>query len=92
MLMIQLPQAVNAVLWSYDLSQIDLSKHKRIIISQVLNFGSLEAVSWLFDNYPSDEIKEAAINIPLGAWNKKSLNLWSLYFDLEKAQFKQRFV
>ncbi len=89
---VELPQSVKAVLWSYDLSQIDLEKHKKIIIPQVLNFGSMEAISWLFDNYSSDDIKKAATNIPLGAWNKKSLNLWALYFGLDKSQFKQRFA
>ncbi|KKQ09847.1 hypothetical protein A3E66_05600 [Candidatus Daviesbacteria bacterium RIFCSPHIGHO2_12_FULL_37_16] len=90
--MVQLPQSVKATLWSYDATQIDLQKHKKIIISQVLNFGSLEAVRWLFANYSSDDIKEVTINIPLGAWDKKSLNLWSLYFNLNKGQFQNRFI
>ena len=90
--MVQLPQSVKATLWSYDATQIDLQKHKELIISQVLNFGSLEAVRWLFANYSSDDIKEVTINIPLGAWDKKSLNLWSLYFNLNKGQFQNRFI
>ena len=90
--MVQLPQSVKATLWSYDATQIDLQKNKKIIISQVLNFGSLEAVRWLFANYSSDDIKEVTINIPLGAWDKKSLNLWSLYFNLNKGQFQNRFI
>lgn len=90
--MIQLPDSVKATLWSYDLAQIDLQKHKKLIISQVLNFGSLDAVSWLFSNYSSADIKEAALNTPLGSWDKKSLNLWLLYFNLDKSQFKNRFI
>ncbi len=90
--MIQLPQSVKATLWSYDLAQIDLQKHKKLIISQVLNFGSLEAISWLFSNYSSADIKEATLNTPLGAWDKKSLNLWLLYFNLDKTQFKNRSI
>lgn len=90
--MVQLPQSVKAVLWSYDLAKIDLEKHKKLLISQVLNFGSLEAVNWLFSTYSSDEIKSLALTLPLGEWDKKSLNLWSLYFNLDKSQFKQRFA
>lgn len=88
----ELPQSVKATLWSYDLSGINLQKHKKLIISQVLNFGSLEAVSWLFSNYSSQEIKESALSLPLGAWDKKSLNLWSLFLNLDKTQFKNRFI
>lgn len=90
--MIQLPQSVKATLWSYNLAQLDLQKHKKLIISQVLNFGSLDAISWLFANYSNDAIKEAALNTPLGAWDKKSLNLWSLFLNLDKSQFKNRFI
>lgn len=90
--MSQLPQSVKATLWSYDLDKINLQKHKKLIISQVLNFGSLEAISWLFSTYSSEDIKEAALSLPLGAWDKKSLNLWSLYFNLDKSQFKDRFI
>ncbi|HLC87634.1 MAG TPA: hypothetical protein VJG66_01085 [Patescibacteria group bacterium] len=90
--MTDLPQSVKVTLWSYDLNKIDREKHKKLIISQVLNFGSLEAVSWLFANYSGQEIKEAALNTPLGAWDKKSLNLWSLFLNLDKSQFKNRFI
>lgn len=90
--MVQLPESVKATLWSYDLNEIDLQKHKRLIISQVLNFGSLDAISWLFSNYSSGEIKEAALSLPLGSWDEKSLNIWMLYFNLNKSQFKNRFI
>lgn len=90
--MVQLPKSVKAALWSYDLAKIDLEKHKKLIISQVLNFGSFEAITWLFSNYSTDDIKETALTLPLGSWDKKSLNLWSLYFNLDKRQFKTRFA
>jgi hypothetical protein len=89
--MIQIPDSVKAVLWSYDLTKIDPAKHKKLIISQVLNFGSLDAISWLFSSYSAADIKEAALKTPLGSWNRKSLNLWILYFGLDKTQFKTRF-
>lgn len=90
--MVQLPHSVKFVLWSYDLSQIDSEKHKKLIISQVLNFGSLEAVNWLFANYSRQEIRDSALDTPLGAWDKKSLNLWVLFLNLDKSQFKNRFI
>jgi len=51
MLISTLPQSVKAVLWSYRIDQIEVEKHKKIIIFQVLNFGSKEAIKWLFDQY-----------------------------------------
>lgn len=78
-----LPQAVQNVLWSYDLAQIDLHLHKKIIISQVLNFGTKAATDWLFTTYDRNEICSVANQIPTGQWDRKSLALWSLYLDIQ---------
>ena len=76
-----LPQSVKAVLWSYDTSKIDLQKHRRLIVSQVLNFGTKKATDWLFKFYGKDIVRATAIEIPLGQWDKKSLALWSQYIN-----------
>jgi hypothetical protein len=76
-----LPQSVKAVLWSYDTDAINLQKHRHLIISQVLNFGSKKATDWLFMFYGKDTVKKIASDIPLGQWDKKSLALWSLILD-----------
>ncbi len=73
-----LPKYVKAVLWSYDTDAIDLQKHRRLVVSQVLNFGTKEATDWLFKVYGKDTVREIAREIPTGQWDKKSLALWSL--------------
>ncbi len=77
-----LPQSVNSVLWSYKLDQIKKDKHKKIIIFQVLNFGSEEAVKWLFKQYGFELITSVVNDIPLFQWNKKSLSLWRLVLSI----------
>lgn len=77
-----LPQSVNAVLWSYKLDQIKINEHKKIIIFQVLNFGSEEAIEWLFKQYGFELIILVANDIPLFQWNKKSLSLWRLVLSI----------
>lgn len=77
-----LPQSVKAVLWSYKLDRIELQKHKKIIIFQVLNFGSEEAIRWLFDQYSFVEIEKIANTTPLSQWNKKSLSFWKLVLSI----------
>lgn len=76
------PQSVKAILWSYDMKRIEVQKHKRIIISQVLNFGSQEAIEWLFKKYNFTLVKKIANTIPLFQWNKKSLSLWKLVLSI----------
>lgn len=76
------PQSVKAVLWSYDLNTIELQKDKKIIIAQVLNFGSEEAIKWLFKQYRFTDVEQIANTIPLFQWNKKSLSLWKLVLSI----------
>lgn len=78
-----LPKSVEQVLWSYDIDKIDLVAHKKLIIAQVLNFGTAEATKWLFTTYNINEIRETARQIPAGQWDKKSLVLWSLYLEIK---------
>jgi len=79
----QIPDSVRAVLWSYDVDRIDTEQHKRLIVCQVLIFGTEDAIRWLFTTYGRDEVTREANEIPLGQWNKKSLALWSLVLGIK---------
>jgi hypothetical protein len=78
----KIPESVRAVLWSYDVDRIDLERHKRLVVCQVLNFGTEPAIRWLFKLYGRDEVTRVAGEIPLGQWDKKSLSLWSLVLGI----------
>lgn len=75
-------QNVKATLWSYDTNKLDLDKDKQVIIRQVLNWGDEKAVKWLFKYYDRKIIKQIAQSIPLGNWDKKSLNFWSIILKI----------
>ena len=75
-----IPNSVRATLWSYDVDSMNTDRDKVLIITQVLNYGTMDAVEWLNNTYKRSDITEC-IHSPLpGMWNKKSLNLWSLIF------------
>ena len=75
-------------LWSYDLQKINLKKDKNRIITNILNFGSKKATDLLFQVYSTKEIKQTLKNPMPGEWNDKSLNYWSIIFDLEPKKIK----
>ena len=79
----KLPKSVENVLWSYDIDKIDFNLHKKLIISQVLNFGTRAATDWLFKTYELEEIRKIAEQIPIGQWDRKSLALWALYLGIK---------
>ena len=78
-----LPDPVRAALWSYDTEHMDLELHAERIITNVLNIGTYEAVQWLFKVYPRNRIAAAVAEPRPGEWNERSLNFWSLVFDVE---------
>lgn len=90
---IDLPQSVKACLWSYDTNKINLSlsDHRLLIIKNILNTGTASAVSWLFENFTRNEISTVIYNSNVSEWNKKSLSLWSLVFNINPLK-KTRFA
>ena len=78
-----IPKYIQPFLWSYDTKKMDLKKDKKRIIINVLNLGTQKATDWLFCVYSKREIKNVFKSSLIGEWNKKSLNFWSLIFDVE---------
>jgi hypothetical protein len=72
----ELPPAVRTVLWSYDVNKIDTKRDERLIIRQILNFGTLEAVRWMRAHYTEEIIREAFTSSAESEWSKKSLCYW----------------
>ncbi|MEA1962973.1 MAG: hypothetical protein U9M94_01905 [Patescibacteria group bacterium] len=77
-----IPKYIQPFLWSYDIKKMDIKKNKKRIITNVLNLGSAKATFWLFKIYSKKDIKKAVINPMPGEWNDKSLNFWSLIFNI----------
>jgi hypothetical protein len=88
-----IPQSVKACLWSYDINMIDFSlpSHRTRVIQNVLNRGTSEAVSWIRENFSENEIADVIKRSSISDWNKKSLSLWSLLFNVRPSKLG-RFV
>ena len=76
------PQFLQSVLWSYDLSQIDSEKSKNLIITQALNYGDQKTINWILNTYSPEEIKEVVTNPNRGIWFWDKLRFWLAKFDL----------
>lgn len=81
---IEIPKFVKVCLWSYDIDKIDFSipDHRKRVIQNVLNHGTSDAISWLRKIFSEKEIAEIIEKSVNSDWNKKSLALWSLVFDV----------
>lgn len=77
-----IPKFIRPFLWSYDTAAINVERDKERIVTNILNWGTEEAVKWLFATYSKEEIAEIVANPKPGEWNKKSINYWSLVLDV----------
>ena len=65
---------LQATLWSKDLSKLNLKKDKVYIVHQILAFGSLPEISWLFKTLPKKEIIEIFKKHPQKIYTKSQFN------------------
>jgi len=86
----EIPPFVRPFLWSYDVDRMDLRAHKERIITNVLNYGTSEAVAWLRRTYTPEEIRAVVAAPRAGEWNKKSLAFWQLIYNLPRNAAPQR--
>ena len=79
-----IPESVKACLWSYNTDMINFSvpDHRTRVIQNVLNRGTSDAISWLREIFSEKEIAEIIEKSASSDWNKKSLALWSLVFNV----------
>ena len=68
--MSQIPQSLQSVLWSVNVSRLDLDQDKEYIIHQVLNYGSFADIRWLFQTYSKKDVASVFVNHPAQSYPK----------------------
>jgi hypothetical protein len=85
-----LPETFRPLLWSYDFSRIDPLKHKKTIIVQALNYGTLAHWRWLVQSYGREGVRDVLTHIPASEIKPRSLRLASLVFGVERFNYAPR--
>ena len=57
----KLPEFLKGYFWSVKFSELDVNKDRDYIIHQILSFGDLSAIRWLFRTYGKKIIKNSFI-------------------------------
>ncbi len=81
-----LPPFMKPFFWSYKLDDLDINDHKTLIIKQILNYGSQDAVRWLQQRYTEQDIRLVITNSAESEWGRKSLALWSLVYKTKPSR------
>lgn len=78
-----LPKFLQPYLASYDLKSLDLNRDKDLIITEILNKGDEQALSWLGRNYSQKDIRKVLSFPTKGMWMKSVLSYWLKIFNLK---------
>lgn len=81
-----LRQNFKNMFWDVDTSKLDFEKHHKIIITQVLNYGSPEDIQALFRVYSEETIREVLRNPIKGMWFPSTYRAFCNMLEVEPQQ------
>ena len=84
------PEFLKPLLWSFKQENIDVNKHKRDIIVNAINYGTLEHWSWLIKTYGKEEIRRILEKRLETEFNPESRNLAKIIFRVPGFQHARR--
>ncbi|MCK4781767.1 hypothetical protein KAS79_02460 [Candidatus Parcubacteria bacterium] len=73
-------QVSKKLFWDVEFKKLNYEKHSRFIIGRVLSFGDIKDYQIIKKKYGIKKLKSVAKKISYP--NKKSLNFWSIIFNL----------
>ena len=70
---------VNAF-WDTPLESIDQHRHREFVTERLLDYGGMDGVRWLFENYGAEAIKEVLISSR--RISRVTATFWAIYFSI----------
>lgn len=74
-----IPSDFQGILWSRNISSLDVTSDKDYIIHQVLMYGSIEQLDWLKSVYSLEEIRKIFIGKPKRIYTDSAFNFIKKY-------------
>jgi len=70
--MIHPPKSLQSVLWSTSVDLLDIEKDKGYIIHQILVYGTMDELKWMFGVYGKESIKDIFVHHPTKMYTAKT--------------------
>lgn len=85
-----LPEFFKPLLWSYDISQIDVERDKKMIIVNAVNYGDLCHWRWLVQTYGKEEVSNVISRIPVTELRPRVRRLAAIFFSVKNFNYAPR--
>ena len=70
----KIPQEFQGILWLVNVKNLDLEKNKVYIIHQILMYGDLKEIAWLFKVYSKKEVKKVFEEAPMKIYSPQGFH------------------
>lgn len=87
---ITLPDTFRPLLWSHDFRRIDPMRHKKTIVVQTLNYGTLDQWRWLIKSYGREGVREVLAQVTASEIKPRALGLAALVFGVNQFNYARR--
>ena len=87
---VTLPETFRPLLWSYDFERVDPLRHKKTIVVQTLNYGTLAQWRWLIQSYGREGVREILAHLSASEMKPRALLLASLVFGVARLDYAPR--
>lgn len=78
-----LPKFLQPCFPSYDLENLDINSDKKLIITEILNYGTEKDLEWLTKTYSKKDLRQILSKPEKGAWLKDVLEYWQKILGLK---------
>ncbi len=86
----KIPKRLQPILWSKNTDKLSPKDDKNYIIHQILMYGDLKSIKWLFDTYSRGEVAEVFINHPKKVYTPSAFNFTKdIVLGLGGTKFKE---
>jgi len=86
-----LPKFLQPCFPSWDVKNLNKVKDKKLIITQILNYGTEKDLEWLTKAYSKKDLEQVISKPSKGVWLKEVLLYWQKILDLKikKSDFQK---
>lgn len=86
-----IPRNFQGILWSKKVENLDLEKDKNYLVHQILAYGSLKEIKWLFKVFPKKTVVKTFIEFSKKTYSPPAFNfVKNFILGLKDKKIKQK--
>lgn len=88
----KIPRWLQPILWSVDVTDLDIKRNRGYIINQILSLGTIKELKWLFKTYSRRILREIFVKKPAKVYTPSSFNfVKNILLDIKNKKLSPKY-